>query len=177
MVVDKYDNYVPKFMEQLRGWGRVDICMTFHMRAFNFFLFHCTLTWQIFQNWASMNCPRNVNSIQPTELPHKFSYIVAIFIHNHFEAPITFHSCFFFWPKSRCRKNLIPPYSLLTTRLKWFDAVRKFEQNSNHWGRDLLKRELILIFSNRQYAWIPWHVNSYQFDSCLDSSQFSVLFP
>jgi hypothetical protein len=37
MVVDKYDNYVPKFMEQLRGWGRVDICMTFHMRAFNFF--------------------------------------------------------------------------------------------------------------------------------------------
>jgi hypothetical protein len=23
----------------------------------------------------------------PSELPHKFSYIVAIFIHNHFESP------------------------------------------------------------------------------------------
>jgi hypothetical protein len=26
------------------GWGRVDICMTFHKRAFDFFLYHCTLT-------------------------------------------------------------------------------------------------------------------------------------
>jgi hypothetical protein len=34
-----------------------------------------------------MNCPKNVNSILPTQLPHKFSYIVAIFIHNHFESP------------------------------------------------------------------------------------------
>jgi hypothetical protein len=31
-----------------------------------------------------MNCQRNVNSIQ---LLHKFSYIVAIFIHNHFDSP------------------------------------------------------------------------------------------
>jgi hypothetical protein len=30
--------YVRKFMWQLCGWGRVDICMTFHMRAFDFFL-------------------------------------------------------------------------------------------------------------------------------------------
>jgi hypothetical protein len=37
MVVDKYGNYVRKFMWQLCGWGRVDICMTFHMRAFDFF--------------------------------------------------------------------------------------------------------------------------------------------
>jgi hypothetical protein len=33
-----------------------------------------------------MNCQRNVNSILPTELPHTFSYIVAIFIYNHFES-------------------------------------------------------------------------------------------
>jgi hypothetical protein len=29
----------------------------------------------------------NVKSTPPTQLPHKFSYIVAIFIHNHFESP------------------------------------------------------------------------------------------
>jgi hypothetical protein len=44
MIVDKYGNYVRKFMWQLCGWGRVDICMTFHMRALDFFLHHCTLT-------------------------------------------------------------------------------------------------------------------------------------
>jgi hypothetical protein len=30
-------NYVRKCMWQLCGWGRVDICMTVHTRAFNFF--------------------------------------------------------------------------------------------------------------------------------------------
>jgi hypothetical protein len=38
MVVDKYGNYVRKFMWQLCGWGRVEICVTFHMRAFDFFI-------------------------------------------------------------------------------------------------------------------------------------------
>jgi hypothetical protein len=33
-----------------------------------------------------MNYQRNVNSILPTQLPHKFSYIVVILIHNHFES-------------------------------------------------------------------------------------------
>jgi hypothetical protein len=37
-----------------------------------------------------MNCQRNVNSILPTELPHRFSYIVAILIHDHFESPNIF---------------------------------------------------------------------------------------
>jgi hypothetical protein len=37
MIVDKYGNYVRKFMEQLCRWGIVIICMTFHMRAFDFF--------------------------------------------------------------------------------------------------------------------------------------------
>jgi hypothetical protein len=34
-----------------------------------------------------MNCQKNVNSIPPTQLPHKFLYIVARFIHNYFESP------------------------------------------------------------------------------------------
>jgi hypothetical protein len=79
--VDKYGNYVRKFIWQLCGWGRVDICMTLHMRAVNFFntIANCL---DNFQNCAP-NCQRNVNSILPTELPHTFSYIVVIFIHNH----------------------------------------------------------------------------------------------
>jgi hypothetical protein len=83
MVVDKYGNYeyVRKFMCQL--CGRVDICMTLHMRAFDFLY---TIAHN-FQNCATMNCQRNVNSILPTDLPHKFSYIVAILIHNHFKSP------------------------------------------------------------------------------------------
>jgi hypothetical protein len=45
MVVDKYGNSVRKFIWQLYGWGRVDICMTFHMRAFDFFIpVHIDLT-------------------------------------------------------------------------------------------------------------------------------------
>jgi hypothetical protein len=36
-----------------------------------------------------MNCQGNVNSTLPTQLPHKFSYIVAILGHSHFESPIT----------------------------------------------------------------------------------------
>jgi hypothetical protein len=34
-----------------------------------------------------MNCQGNVNFTLPTQLPHKFSYIVAILGHNHFESP------------------------------------------------------------------------------------------
>jgi hypothetical protein len=45
MIVDKYDNYVRKFMWQLCGWGIVDICVTFHKRAFDFFIsLHIDLT-------------------------------------------------------------------------------------------------------------------------------------
>jgi hypothetical protein len=66
--------YVRTFMWELCGWGRVDTCMTFHMSAFYFFLYHCTFTCK-FKNCATMNCQRNVNSILPTHLPHTFSYI------------------------------------------------------------------------------------------------------
>jgi hypothetical protein len=34
-----------------------------------------------------IKCHTNVNSIPFTQLPHKFSYIVVILIHNHFESP------------------------------------------------------------------------------------------
>jgi hypothetical protein len=60
--------------------------MTFHMRHLIFFYTIAHLL-DNFQNCATMNCQINVNSILPTELPHTFSYIVAIFIHNHFESP------------------------------------------------------------------------------------------
>jgi hypothetical protein len=34
-----------------------------------------------------MKCHTNVNYTPPTQLPHTFSYIVAILTHNHFESP------------------------------------------------------------------------------------------
>jgi hypothetical protein len=37
MIVDKYGNYVRKFMWQLSGWSRVEFCITFHVRALDFF--------------------------------------------------------------------------------------------------------------------------------------------
>jgi hypothetical protein len=75
-------------MWQLCGWGRVDICVIFHTRAFDFFYTIAHL-FDKFQNCATMNYHRNVNSILPTQLPHIFSYIVAILLHNHFESPNT----------------------------------------------------------------------------------------
>jgi hypothetical protein len=39
-----------------------------------------------------MKCHTNDNSTSSTQLPHTFSYIVAIVGHNHFESPNT--SCF-----------------------------------------------------------------------------------
>jgi hypothetical protein len=35
-----------------------------------------------------MKCHTNVISTPPTQLPHKFSYTVAIFIHNLLDHPI-----------------------------------------------------------------------------------------
>jgi hypothetical protein len=34
-----------------------------------------------------MKCHTNINSTPFTQLPHTFSYIVAILGHNHFESP------------------------------------------------------------------------------------------
>jgi hypothetical protein len=43
-IADKYGNHVRKFMWQPRGWGKVDISMTFHLRAF--FFFYYITSWQ-----------------------------------------------------------------------------------------------------------------------------------
>jgi hypothetical protein len=55
MIVDKYGNYVRKFMSQPCGWGRVDIYMTFHKRAFDFF-YTIAYWFDNFQNCATMKC-------------------------------------------------------------------------------------------------------------------------
>jgi hypothetical protein len=52
MIVDKYGNYVTKIYVAIVWWGRVDICVTFHLRAFDFFLYwliqnDCGLVWQL----------------------------------------------------------------------------------------------------------------------------------
>jgi hypothetical protein len=41
-----------------------------------------------------MKCYTNVNSTPPTQLPHGFSYIVAMLGHNHLLVPIHYH---FIW--------------------------------------------------------------------------------
>jgi hypothetical protein len=99
MIVAKYGNYVRKFMWQLCEWGRVDICMTFHKRAFDFFN-SITHWFDNLQNCATMNCQGNVNSTLSTHLPRKFSYIVVIIRHNHFESPnmlLNFDSAWMTW--------------------------------------------------------------------------------
>jgi hypothetical protein len=68
--------------------------MIFHVRAFDFFIIAHRL--DNFQNCATMNCQRNVNSILPTQLPHKFSYIAAIFNHNYFKSPNSTNGKYFF---------------------------------------------------------------------------------
>jgi hypothetical protein len=67
MIVDKYGNYVRKFMWQLCGWGRVDIHNHFESPNIIALLDN-------FQNCALMNCQRNVNSLLPPELSYTFSY-------------------------------------------------------------------------------------------------------
>jgi hypothetical protein len=42
-----------------------------------------------------MKCHTNANSTPPTQLPHKFSYIVAILGHNHFESPNRYQASFY----------------------------------------------------------------------------------
>jgi hypothetical protein len=86
MIVAKYGSYVRKFMWQLCGQGRVDISLTVHRRAIlkvvksmcnEIKKIKCTL----------MKCHTNINSTPFTQLPHTFSYIVAILGHNHFKSP------------------------------------------------------------------------------------------
>jgi hypothetical protein len=53
-----------------------------------------------------MNCQRNVNSILPTQLSHKFLYIGAILIHSHFESSNTIPA-----------KKFCPPFSCHFTKI------------------------------------------------------------
>jgi hypothetical protein len=76
MIVD--GSYVRKFMRQLCVWDRVDISLRVHSRAI--------------LKIVKCDGHTNVNSTPPTQLPHKFSYIVAIFIHDHFESPNRFRA-------------------------------------------------------------------------------------
>jgi hypothetical protein len=84
--VDKSGNYVRKFVWQLCGWDRVYISLTVQSREIlkvvksmcnGIKKIKCTL----------MKCHTNVNSVPFTQLPHRFLYMVAILIHNHFESP------------------------------------------------------------------------------------------
>jgi hypothetical protein len=91
--VDKYGNYVRKFMWQLCGWGRVDISLTVDSRTIlKIVESMCNDIKKI--KCMLMKCHTNINSTPPTQLPHKFSYIVAILIHNHFESPNTYNDFF-----------------------------------------------------------------------------------
>jgi hypothetical protein len=68
--------------------GGVELTFVSHFISVHLFFFYTIAhLFDKFQNCATMNCQRNVNCILPTQLPHKFSYIVAILIHNHFELP------------------------------------------------------------------------------------------
>jgi hypothetical protein len=85
MIVDKYGNYVRKFMWQ---HCRVDISLTVHGRTIlKIVKSTCNGIQKI--KFTLMKCYTNVSSTPPTQLPHKFSYIVAILIHNNFESPNT----------------------------------------------------------------------------------------
>jgi hypothetical protein len=67
--------------------GRVDISMTFHKRAFDFFIpLHIGLT--IFKT-ARLCTVKEVSTLSYPQSCHifKFSYIVAILIHNSLESP------------------------------------------------------------------------------------------
>jgi hypothetical protein len=86
MIVDKYGNYVGKFMWQLCGWGTVDISLTVHSCAIlKIVKLMCNGIKK--KKCTLMKCHTNITYTPPTQLPHKFSYIVAILIHNHFESP------------------------------------------------------------------------------------------
>jgi hypothetical protein len=86
MIVAKYGNCVRKFMWQLCGWGMVDICMTFHKRAFDFFLYHCRLIRQ-FSKLRDSDLSKKYQ-LCPTHTVATYIF-VHILSHNHFESPNT----------------------------------------------------------------------------------------
>jgi hypothetical protein len=94
MIVAKYGNYVRKFIWQLCERSRVNICMTFHKRAFVFLIpLHIDLT--------TFKIARLLTVKEKPTLPYPHSchincrtYTVAILGHNHFESPNIIYTLF-----------------------------------------------------------------------------------
>jgi hypothetical protein len=64
--------------------GFCGISLTVHSRAI---LKIVNVLWCKKIKCTLMICHTNVNSTPPTQLPHTFSYVVAILVHSHFESP------------------------------------------------------------------------------------------
>jgi hypothetical protein len=57
MIVDKYGNYVRKFMWRLCGWDRVDISLTVHSRAIlKIVKSMCNGILRPARDWEILNC-------------------------------------------------------------------------------------------------------------------------
>jgi hypothetical protein len=84
MIVNKYGNYVRKFMWQLCRWDRVDISLTVHSRAIlKIVKSMCNGIKKI--KCTHMKCHTshtNVNYTSPTQLPYLFTIILNNSIHK-----------------------------------------------------------------------------------------------
>jgi hypothetical protein len=78
-----------------------------------------------------MKCHTNDNSTSSTQLPHQFSYIVAILGHNHFESPnISPHSTVLYHV---CARNIgmdFMPGIFNATNLKFYNGSQLIEELS-----------------------------------------------
>jgi hypothetical protein len=94
MIMDKYGNYVRKCMWQLCRWGRVDICMICHRRAFDFFIpLHIDLTIFQTRNIKTKSCRDNIIiSTRDFEVKHFLDIVmkVALFYMRNRRESITF---------------------------------------------------------------------------------------
>jgi hypothetical protein len=61
-----------------------------------------------------MKCHTNDNSTSSTQLPHKFSYIVAILGHNNFESP----NIFFYLQTSKTDNNALDIDAIYNLKLR-----------------------------------------------------------
>jgi hypothetical protein len=79
-----------------------------------------------------MKCHTNVNSTPFTQLPHKFSYIVAILGHNHFESP-----------------------NMSIRESKWRQITKKLLQNS------FAAIEIRVLKQTSNFLFQDWHSHSW----------------
>jgi hypothetical protein len=90
-----------------------------------------------------MKCHTNVNSTPPTESPHKFSYIVAIFIHNHFES----HNMHLFSKSRVFTKIRFFFFTCLPSSLSFFVHFRKLFLRLDHVLRTVFKKISFVFLS------------------------------